>query len=123
MLNVWQYKNPDNYKLSVDRGNNDYRARAHIQEEKERIIVRTKKIKDEFTEKLKEDKKKNLKLLNKEEKIVYGILIKERSMFQADLVEKSGFSKVKVTRILDRLEGKNLVERKRRGMSNIVILR
>ena len=91
--------------------------------EKERIIIKTRRIKDEFAEKLKEKKEENLKLLGKEEKTVYGILIKEGSMFQADLVEKSGFDKVKVTRILDRLEGKQLIERKRRGMSNIVILR
>ena len=91
--------------------------------EKERIIIKTKRIKDEFVEKLKEKKEENLKLLDKEEKAVYGILIKEQSMFQADLVDKSGFSKVKVTRILDGLENKNLIERKRRGMSNIVIVR
>lgn len=91
--------------------------------EKERIIVKTKKIKDEYSEKQKQEKKKNLKLLNKEEKVIYSILIKEKNMFQADLVDKSGFGKVKVTRILDRLENKNLIERKRRGMNNIVALR
>lgn len=89
--------------------------------EKERIIVRTKKIKDEFAEKLKEEKESNLRLLDREEKVIYRILMKEGSMFQADMVEKSGFDKVKVTRILDRLEGKHLIERKRRGMSNIVV--
>jgi len=91
--------------------------------EKEKIIVRTKKIKDEFAEKVKEEKENNLKLLNKEERIVYGILIKEKSMFQADLVDKASFSKVKITRILDKLENKSLIERKRRGMNNLVILR
>lgn len=91
--------------------------------EKERIVIRTKKIRDELAEKLKEKKEENLKLLGKEEKTVYGILMKEGSMFQADLVEKSGFDKVKVTRILDRLEGRQLIERKRRGMSNIVVLK
>ena len=64
-----------------------------------------------------------MKLLNKEEKAIYSILIKEKNMFQADLVDKSGFGKVKVTRILDRLESKNLIERKRRGMNNIVALK
>ncbi|MBI5148073.1 MarR family transcriptional regulator [Candidatus Pacearchaeota archaeon] len=91
--------------------------------EKEKIIVRTRKIKDELAEKLKEEKEKNLKLLNKEEKAIYVILMKEGSMFQADIVDKSGFGKVKVTRILDRLESKNLIERKRRGMNNIVVIR
>ncbi len=89
--------------------------------EKERIIVRTRKIKDEFAEKVKEEKEENLKLLDREEKIIYQILMKEGSIFQADIVEKSGFNKVKVTRILDKLEGKQLIERKRRGMTNIVV--
>ncbi|RLE76927.1 MAG: transcriptional regulator, partial [Thermoprotei archaeon] len=35
----------------------------------------------------------------------------------------TGFSKAKVSRILDKLEAMGLVERKRRGMSNIVLLR
>ncbi len=91
--------------------------------ERERVIVKTRKVKDESVQRLRQEKEENLKTLNKEEKIVYSILVKERSMFQADLVEKSGFNKVKVTRILDRLEGRHLIERKRRGMNNIVILR
>ena len=44
------------------------------------------------------------------------------AIFQADLVEKSGFSKVKVSRILDKLEGRGLIERKRRGMTNMVVI-
>ncbi len=91
--------------------------------EKERIIIKTKKIKDEFAERTREEKEKNLKLLGKEEKIIYGLLMKEGSMFQADIVDQSGLGKVKVTRILDSLEGRQLVERKRRGMSNIVLIK
>ena len=45
------------------------------------------------------------------------------TIFQPDLADKTGFSKVKVTRILDRLEGKQLIERKRRGMTNVVVLK
>ena len=91
--------------------------------ESEKIIVKTRKIKDEVAESKKEEKEENLKLLNAEEKQLYNILIKEESMFQADLVDKSGFGKVKVSRILDSLEAKNLLERKRRGMNNIIILK
>ncbi len=59
-----------------------------------------------------------------EEKTVYDTLCAaDGTAFQSDLVEKTGLDKVKVTRILDRLEGKGLVERKRRGMSNVVILK
>jgi len=62
--------------------------------------------------------------LDKEEKVLVKVIEDaEGSIFQADLVDKSGFSKVKVTRILDRLEGKQIIERKRRGMTNIVLLR
>ena len=77
-------------------------------------------------EKSVQNKKQNLekiKMLDKDEKKIYELTEKEGSIFQSDLVEKSGFDKVKVTRILDRLEGKQLIERKRRGMTNIVIVK
>ena len=70
--------------------------------------------------------KKNLlqKAKNDEEKLILECIIdKGNSIFQSDLVEKTKLSKVKITRILDRLETRNLIERKRRGMTNIVILR
>ena len=62
--------------------------------------------------------------LDKEEKPIIKALEKAQgTMFQSDLVEKTGFDKVKVTRILDRLEGKQIIERKRRGMTNVVVLK
>lgn len=70
----------------------------------------------------KEDLEK-LKTLNDEELKIYNLVKTEGSIFQSDLVEKTDFDKVKVTRILDRLEGKQLIERKRRGMTNIVIIK
>ena len=69
-------------------------------------------------------KKLNLKGLNKEEKTVIELLKKENGgMFQADLKEKINIGKVGMTRLLDKLEAKQLVERKRRGMNNIVVLK
>jgi uncharacterized membrane protein len=44
-------------------------------------------------------------------------------MYQSDLVGKTGFPKAKVTRCLDALENKKLVERKRKGMGNLVLLK
>lgn len=67
--------------------------------------------------------KKAPKDLRKDEKKVYELIAKEGAIFQSDIIDKLGFNKVKVTRILDRLEGKQLVERKRRGMANIVVLK
>jgi uncharacterized membrane protein len=43
-------------------------------------------------------------------------------MFQADLMEQLNIGKVKTTRLLDKLESKQLIERKRRGMNNLIIL-
>jgi len=81
----------------------------------EKIVVR----------RIKEKKKKlNLNGLDKDEKRIMELLQKENGgMFQRTLMEKLELGKVKVTRLLDRLESKELIERKRRGMNNIVVLR
>jgi len=71
----------------------------------------------------KENYQEVMKELTKEEKKVFEKILDEQgSVFQSKLVEETGFTKVKVTRILDRLEGQGLIERKRRGMTNVVIL-
>lgn len=75
---------------------------------------------------LKENTKitENIKSLHIDEKKVYDLLVNaEGFMFQNDLIEKMGYSKVKISRILDKLEMKGIVERRRRGMSNIVVLK
>ncbi len=57
------------------------------------------------------------------EKKVYELLVqKDGSMYQSDIMKETGLTKVQLTRILDRMEGKKLIERQRRGMTNIVIL-
>ena len=62
--------------------------------------------------------------LNEEERKVVDELVKQNGMiFQSELVEKLELSKVKVTRLLDKLEGRGLIERRRRGMTNAVILK
>lgn len=67
---------------------------------------------------------KMLNTLTREEKRLYSIIEEaDGAIFQADLVEKSGFSKVKVSRILDKLEGRGMIERKRRGMTNMVVIK
>ena len=60
--------------------------------------------------------------LTPEERTVLEIIQKERALFQADIGEKTGFAKVKITRILDKLESQGVIERKRRGMQNLVVL-
>jgi len=82
---------------------------------KEKIVIR----------KVKEKRKKlNLENLDKDEKKVVEILLKENNaMFQSTLKERLDVGKVKLTRLLDKLEAKQIIERKRRGMNNIVVLR
>jgi uncharacterized membrane protein len=45
------------------------------------------------------------------------------TIFQSQLVEMSGFSKSKVSLVLDRLEARGVLERRRHGMSNAVVLK
>ena len=61
--------------------------------------------------------------LRAEDKKVLALVKESKAIFQADLIEKTGFGKAKMTRIIDRLEGKEIVERKRRGMTNVVVLK
>ncbi|MBI2583350.1 MAG: MarR family transcriptional regulator [Candidatus Aenigmarchaeota archaeon] len=64
------------------------------------------------------------KRLRGEEKALYDFVVQnEGTAFQNDIVKSLSYSKVKVSRILDRLETKGLIERRRRGMANLVILK
>jgi len=94
--------------------------------EETRIVTRIKRVKERLEPKklTKENYEKIMKTLDSDEKAVLGKVIEsEGTLFQSSLIESTGLSKVKVTRILDRLEGKDLVERKRRGMTNVIILK
>jgi uncharacterized membrane protein len=64
------------------------------------------------------------KLSNPDEKRIVSLIIEEGgTIFQSQLVDRSGYSKSKVSLILDRLEAKKILERKRRGMSNAIVLK
>jgi uncharacterized membrane protein len=85
--------------------------------ENERIIIR--KIKEKNLK-----KKIDLENLNKQEREVLKFLQEENgAVFQATLMEKLGIGKVGMTRLIDKLEAKQIVERKRRGMNNIIVLK
>ena len=89
------------------------------------VLIFTKEEKQIITKKIK-DKKKKIILdgLETDEKKIVRLLEKENgAMFQSSLMEKLEIGKVKATRLLDKLEAKQIIERKRRGMNNIVVLR
>jgi len=82
---------------------------------KEKLVI--KKIKEK-------KKKKSLEGLDRKEKQVMEILENENgAIFQSTLKEKLGIGKVGLTRLLDKLEAKQFIERKRRGMNNMVVLK
>jgi len=92
----------------------------------ERIVTRFKKVKEQIEPNYvtKGNYKKILSSLSKDEKILFEKIIDAQgTAFQSDLVDKTKFAKVKVSRILDRLEGRGLIERRRRGMANVIILK
>ena len=84
----------------------------------ERIIIKTKTAHQHVHKSLRTDAH-----LTSDERSVLKVVQANKAIFQAALIEQTGFHKAKVTRILDRLEGKGYVERKRRGMTNIVIIK
>jgi len=81
------------------------------------IIFKTRTV-----EKKTHSKNANTTELKADEKQVLELVQNNKAIFQAELIEKTGFGKAKITRIIDRLEGKGFLERKRRGMTNIVVL-
>ena len=92
------------------------------------FFTKDESVKLELTESKKEiselEKKKKMENLDEEEKQIMNIIFKEKgSVFQSQIVKETTQTKVKITRILDRLEGKGLIERRRRGMTNIIILK
>ncbi len=68
--------------------------------------------------------KRTAKTLQGDERKIYELVVEAGgSIFQGDLISKTGFSKVKISRILDKLEVKGLIERRRRGMVNLIVLK
>lgn len=64
-----------------------------------------------------------LKILPADERNILGILIQRKELEQKHLVVLSGLSKVKVSRILMKLEQRGIVEKKVSGYTNLVLLK
>lgn len=82
------------------------------------VVVRTRFLKN--NSKL---KKVDYSGLRSDEREVLNLIKENQAIFQADLIEKTGMGKAKMSRIIDRLEGRGYVERKRRGLTNVVVLK
>ncbi len=78
-----------------------------------------------IVKKVREKKRKvDISKLDSDEKKVVVILNRESgAFFQKSIMEELGIGKVKTTRLMDKLEAKQIIERKRRGMNNIIVLK
>ena len=64
------------------------------------------------------------KTLGPETRNIFDLVVQANgAILQGELVAKSGVDKVKVSRILNKLEMLGLIERRRHGMSNLVVLK
>ncbi len=76
-----------------------------------------------YTQKLKTQKYSIIgKMLNDNDRAILSLLSKSNTMLQSDIVSLSGFSKVKVHRILRKLENMGIVKTSRFGITNRIIL-
>jgi len=88
------------------------------------FLIFAKEEKEIIVRKIKEPKRKiSLEGLDSREKEAVKIVMESGGIFQADLMEKIGVGKVGLTRLLDKLESKQIIERKRRGMNNFIVLK
>ncbi|GEM_PF-891582 len=66
----------------------------------------------------------SLSELSEGERRVYDLLVRMGGVaFQSDIVRRSGMSRSTVSVILDKLEARGLVVKRRRGLRNLVVLR
>lgn len=65
-----------------------------------------------------------LPTLKEDQRLIYQTVLDADGLIpQSDIVEKTGLSKSNVSRSLDILESMGLIERRRRGMGNVILLK
>ena len=78
---------------------------------------------DDLLETRRQEWEETAKRLAKNERKIYETVLEaDGVMAQSDIVDAVDLSKATVSRALDSLETKNLVERKRRGIGNMILL-
>ena len=88
------------------------------------ILKEPKKITKIISEEPKKEKKTyDFSDLNEDEEKTLKSIIENKSIPQKDLIEKLKINKVKMTRILNKLEEKDAIIRERHGMNNVVVLK
>jgi len=88
------------------------------------FMDKKKRVMSESLIKTSEKTKNIINKLGTDERKIYDIIVAaDGTIFQNEIIEKSGLSKVKTSRLLDKLEINGIVERRRRGMANLIVLK
>ena len=86
--------------------------------------IKSKPYGELMLEKKRKKWRKILEELKGSEQEIYKVIMEaDGIIMQSELVEKTGLSKSNVSKTLDLLESKGLIEKRRRGMSNIILLK
>ncbi|MBD3260075.1 MAG: hypothetical protein GF334_00050 [Candidatus Altiarchaeales archaeon] len=64
-----------------------------------------------------------LKILPEDERKILEVLFSEKKIEQTYLVAETGLNKVKVSRLISKLEGRGVLEKKQLGNTNLIKLR
>jgi len=62
-------------------------------------------------------------LLDKDEKKVLEIILREKEIIQRKIVSSTNLSKTKVSRIISRLKERGIIEVEKRGRTNLIKLK
>lgn len=77
-----------------------------------------------FEKREKEEIKINMDYLSEDERTVLNLILNRNgTMLQNSIVNETGFSKVRVSRIISSLEAKGFVEKRRKGVTNEIVLK
>ncbi|MGC8565871.1 MAG: helix-turn-helix transcriptional regulator [Thermoplasmata archaeon] len=88
------------------------------------LIISSLRILKLFQNIEKEEIKINLDYLSDDEKFIINLILKNKGiMLQNKIVNESGMTKVKVSRIISSLESKGFIEKRRRGVTNEIIIK
>jgi hypothetical protein len=93
--------------------------------QEEKIITRIRKVSLQAAPKkiTRDGYRDILKTLGSDERAVLSKVIDSNGTELQSALVSDSLSKVRVTRAIDKLEGRGIVERKRRGMTNVVVLK
>lgn len=87
------------------------------------LVFKSRKFEEKVSEREKEVQETMDDLEEDQRKIYKLIMDSEGAIYQSEIVEETDFSKAKVSRLLNKMEGKGVITRRKKGRTNLVILK